>query len=58
MASLLSTAEAVVTEIPEEKPPMPGGGMGGMGRNGRHDVTPRTPRPSPTIVQEWNCCPW
>lgn len=33
VASLLSTAEAVVTEIPKEEKEMPGGmgGMGGMG---------------------------
>jgi chaperonin GroEL len=33
IASMLLTTEAVVTEIPEPKPPMPapGGGMGGMG---------------------------
>ncbi|CAI9716122.1 shock 60 [Octopus vulgaris] len=33
VASLLTTAEAVITEIPKEDPPMPGGGggMGGMG---------------------------
>nr|ABO09590.1 heat shock protein 60 [Lucilia cuprina] len=36
VASLLTTAEAVVTEIPKEDgaPAMPG--MGGMGRHGRH----------------------
>jgi chaperonin GroEL len=35
VASLLTTAEAVVTEIPKEDPPMPaGGGMGGMGGMG------------------------
>ncbi|KAJ8255249.1 hypothetical protein GJAV_G00202750 [Gymnothorax javanicus] len=36
VASLLSTAEAVVTEIPKEEkdPGMPGGGMGGMGGMG------------------------
>lgn len=32
VASLLTTAEAVIVEIPkEEKSPMGGGGMGGMG---------------------------
>lgn len=35
VASLLTTAEAVITEIPKEEPPVPtgmgGGGMGGMG---------------------------
>ena len=32
VASLLTTAEAVITEIPKEEPPMPPmGGMGGMG---------------------------
>jgi len=36
VASLLATTECVVTEIPKEDPPMPGGGgmgggMGGMG---------------------------
>ena len=36
VASLLTTAEVVITDIPEEKPAMPpmgggGGGMGGMG---------------------------
>ncbi|XP_011860863.1 PREDICTED: 60 kDa heat shock protein, mitochondrial-like isoform X2 [Vollenhovia emeryi] len=30
VASLLTTAEAVVTEIPKEDPPSPMGGMGGM----------------------------
>ena len=36
VASLLTTAEAVVTEIKEEAPAMPGGagGMGGMGGRG------------------------
>lgn len=37
VASLLTTAEAVITEIPKEEPPMPpmgGGGMGGMGGMG------------------------
>ncbi len=39
VASLLSTAEVVITEIPKEDPPMPGGGggmpgMGGMGGMG------------------------
>jgi len=33
VASLLTTAEAVITELPRDDPPMPpmGGGMGGMG---------------------------
>lgn len=34
VASLLTTAEAVITEIPKEEPAVPtgmGGGMGGMG---------------------------
>lgn len=39
VASLLTTAEAVITELPKDDPPMPpmggmggmGGGMGGMG---------------------------
>merc|ERR1711964_583765 len=31
VASLLTTAEAVVTEIKEDAPAMPAGGMGGMG---------------------------
>merc|ERR1712168_1622897 len=32
VASLLTTTEAVITELPKEEPPMPmGGGMGGMG---------------------------
>merc|ERR1719499_1287148 len=30
VASLLCTAECVITEIPKEEPAMPGGGMGGM----------------------------
>ncbi|XP_017893677.1 heat shock protein 60A-like [Ceratina calcarata] len=36
VASLLTTAEAVVTELPKEEPQMPmgGGGMGGMGGMG------------------------
>ena len=36
MASLLTTAEVVVTEIPEENkmPPGAGAGMGGMGGMG------------------------
>lgn len=34
VASLLTTAETVITEIPKEDPPMPGGGMGGMGGMG------------------------
>lgn len=36
VASLLTTAEAVITELPKEEPPMPpmGGGMGGMGGMG------------------------
>merc|ERR1712117_413875 len=35
VASLLCTAECVITEIPKEDPPMPGGGgMGGMGGMG------------------------
>merc|ERR1712126_182113 len=46
VASLLSTAEAVVTEIKEEAPAGGAGGMrhgrygrnGWYGRNGRHDV--------------------
>merc|ERR1712179_670803 len=40
VASLLCTAECVITEIPKEEPAMPGGGMGGMGhgRNGWNDV--------------------
>lgn len=35
-ASLLSTAEAVITEIPKKEEPMPGGmgGMGGIGGMG------------------------
>jgi chaperonin GroEL len=31
IASLLLTTEAVITDVPEEEKPMPGGGMGGMG---------------------------
>lgn len=31
VASLLTTAETVITEIPKEDPPMPAGGGGGMG---------------------------
>merc|ERR1712071_562311 len=43
VASLLCTAECVITEIPKEEPAMPGGGMGGMGgmggvRNGWDEV--------------------
>ncbi|XP_022913548.1 heat shock protein 60A [Onthophagus taurus] len=34
VASLLTTAEAVITEIPKEEAPMPRGGMGGMGGMG------------------------
>jgi len=36
VASLLTTAEAVITELPKDEPPMPpmGGGMGGMGGMG------------------------
>ncbi|KAJ8972334.1 hypothetical protein NQ317_007525 [Molorchus minor] len=34
VASLLTTAEAVITEIPKEEPPIPSGGMGGMGLMG------------------------
>ena len=35
VASLLTTAEAVITEIKEDAPPMPGGGgMGGLGGMG------------------------
>lgn len=34
VASLLSTAEVVITEIPKEDPPMPAGGAGGMGGMG------------------------
>lgn len=34
VASLLSTAEAVITELPKEEKDMPGGGMGGMGGMG------------------------
>ena len=39
VASLLTTADAVITELPKEEPPMPmgggmGGGMGGMGGMG------------------------
>lgn len=31
VASLLTTTEAVIIELPKEEPPMPMGGMGGMG---------------------------
>ncbi len=31
IASLLLTTEAIITDVPEEEKPMPGGGMGGMG---------------------------
>lgn len=36
VASLLTTAEAVITEVPKEEPVagMAGGGMGGMGAMG------------------------
>jgi chaperonin GroEL len=36
VAGLMLTTEAVITEIPEKKDPMPGGmgGMGGMGMDG------------------------
>ena len=34
VASLLGTTEVAIVEAPEEKPPMPGGGMGGMGGMG------------------------
>ncbi|GFT15360.1 heat shock protein 60A [Nephila pilipes] len=39
VASLLTTAESVITEIPkEDKMPMGGGGMGGMGGMGGYDM--------------------
>ncbi|GFS44331.1 heat shock protein 60A [Trichonephila inaurata madagascariensis] len=39
VASLLTTAESVITEVPkEEKMPMGGGGMGGMGGMGGYDM--------------------
>lgn len=39
VASLLTTAETVIVEIPkEEKMPMGGGGMGGMGGMGGYDM--------------------
>ena len=34
VASLLTTAEVVVTELPKEDPVTPGAGMGGMGGMG------------------------
>lgn len=38
VASLLTTAECVIVEVPkEEKPPM-GGGMGGMGGMGDYGM--------------------
>ena len=34
IAGMLLTTEAIVTDIPERKTPMPGGGGGGMGGMG------------------------
>jgi chaperonin GroEL len=31
IASMILTTEALITDIPEKEPAMPGGGMGGMG---------------------------
>jgi chaperonin GroEL len=34
IAAMILTTEALITDIPEEEPPMPGGGAGGMGGMG------------------------
>ena len=45
IAGLLITTEAMIAELPKDKPAAPaGGGMGGMGRDGWHGLLKSTPR--------------